>query len=82
MFSLRINLNMTAIKDGAIIIGTSIKENRTRFPGKIRSNKSANENPRMSSMTVAVKAKTNVKRIEPQKFGSVRILLKFSKPAG
>jgi hypothetical protein len=82
IFSLRINRNITAINDGAIIIGTNIKEKRIRFPGKTRSNNSAKEKPRINSKIVTVSANIKVNRMELQKLGSVRMLLKFSKPTG
>ena len=72
IFSFKINLNITAINDGAIMIGTNIKENRILLPGKTLSNNIANANPNISSKVVATNAKINVNRIEFQKFGSER----------
>jgi hypothetical protein len=75
IFSLRINLNITANNEGAIIIGTSINEKSIRFPGKIRLNKVARRKPKTSSITVATIAKINVNLIELQKFGSAKRFL-------
>jgi hypothetical protein len=80
--SLRINRNITAMSEGAIMIGRSISEKRTFLPGKIRSKRSARENPRMTSRIVANEAKIKVNRSESQKFDEDSNSIKLWIPAG
>ena len=73
---------MTAINDGAIMIGNNTIEKSVRFPGNLRSKTNAKRNPAMPSKIVTTTAKMRVNLRAPQKSGAERIVLKLSNPAG
>ena len=82
IFSLRISRYITAINDGAIMIGIKIMENRVRLPGNFRSKTNAKRKPSSPSNSVATTAKIIVILRAPEKSGAESTALKLSSPAG